>query len=162
MVRGRWCLLFLMMMAAFLVTRSPQAAAEDNQSATPQLKQLVSDVSDALVKVDIARVDELWMPDFIYIHSSGAQQSKTQFLEDVKTGRRKYYSITPGDMQARFYGNTGIVTGLTDMKLSAGGRDLDLKIRFTAVCIEQSGNGAWRVGNRLLSPLPAQAGNGIQ
>ena len=94
MVQGR-CLLFAMMMTvALIVTRPSQAAGEDNQSATPQLKQLLTDVSDALVKVDTGRLDELWTPDFIYIHSSGAQQTKTQFLDDVKTGRRKYYSIT--------------------------------------------------------------------
>ena len=156
MVQGRWCLLLSMVIAAaFLATRPPRAAAEDNQSAAPQVKQLVTDVSDAIVKVDTARVDELWTPDFIYIHSSGAQQTKTQFLDDVKTGRRKYYSIAPGDMQVRFYGSTAIVIGVTDMKLSAAGRDLDLKLRFTAVCIEQSGK--WRMASWQSTPIPPPA-----
>ena len=156
MEQGRRCFLFIVMVAAFFVTKSPQAVGEDNPSAMPQIKQLVNDVSDALVKVDTARVDELWTPDFMYIHSSGAQQTKTQFLEDIRTGRRKYYSITPGDMQARFYGSTAIVIGLTDMKLSAGGRDLDLKLRFTAVCIEQGGK--WRMASWQSTAIPPAAG----
>ena len=152
-MKRKGCAWLFILISAFLFTSTTsELSAEDNQAATVQVIQLVKDVSDALIKTDTAKVSELWTSDFTYIHSNGAQQSKSQFLDDVKTGRRKYFSITPGDMQTRFYGTTAVVTGVTDMKLGTGGRDLDLKLRFTAVCVQEGGK--WLIASWQSTAMP--------
>ena len=43
----------------------PVRAAEDSkEKASQELSQLVSEISDALVKVDIAKLEQLWTDDF--------------------------------------------------------------------------------------------------
>jgi uncharacterized protein (TIGR02246 family) len=146
---------------AALITASAvaQPAAEDTKdnAVAPQLVQLVNQVSDALVRNDTATIAQLWTEDFSYVHSNGNQQSKSEFLDDVKTGRRKYYSITPGNIQTRLYGNTAVLTGLTDMKLNTAGRDLTLKIRFTSVCVQDGGK--WRMAAWQSTAIPAPGGS---
>ncbi len=74
----------------------------------------------------------------------------------MKSGRRKYYSITPGEIQVRVYGETAVLIGPVEMKLNAGGRDLTLQIRFTSVCVQQGGK--WRMVAWQSKAIPAPAG----
>lgn len=150
--------IILVFLTSIVLPYSTRSAEDNKDEASLELAQLVNEVSDAMVKADIEHLGQLWTDDFTYIHSSGAQQTKPQFLDDVKTGRRKYYSVSLGEMQTRFYGSTAVGTGLTEMKLNAGGHDLDLKIRFTSVFVQQGGK--WRMASWQSTAIPAPNAGG--
>jgi ketosteroid isomerase-like protein len=43
----------------------------------------------------------------------------------------------------RFYGDVAVITGTCRTQVTSGGRDLDLKLRFTEVYAKQAG--AWKM-----------------
>jgi ketosteroid isomerase-like protein len=101
----------------------------------------------AMVRQDLRGVDTLLAPELTYIHSDGGLESKTQFLATLQTGRLRYRTIDPSELEARVYGNVGVVTGRSRMGVRAGRKLLQFSIRFTAM-YRRVGNGwllvAWQ------------------
>jgi hypothetical protein len=87
----------------------------------------------AKVRGDLAGLDTLLAPDLTYIHSDGALESKAQFLATLRTGRLRYEAISPYDLEERIYGEAGVVTGRSAMRVRVGQDLLRFSIRFTAM-----------------------------
>jgi len=87
----------------------------------------------AMVRGDLPALDTLLGPELSYIHSDGALESKAQFLATLRTGRLRYQAIEPSDLKTRLYGDVGIVTGRSRMRLLAGSELLQFSVRFTAI-----------------------------
>ena len=87
----------------------------------------------AMVRCDLMALDTLLGPELTYIHSDGALESKAQFLATLRTGRLHYEAIEPGDLKTRVYGEVGIVTGRSRMRVIAGSELLQFSVRFTAI-----------------------------
>lgn len=87
----------------------------------------------AMMREDLPGLDTLLAPELTYIHSDGALESKAQFLATVRTGRLHYQAIEPGDLKAHVYGDAGVVTGRSRMRVKAGADLLQFSIRFTAL-----------------------------
>jgi hypothetical protein len=87
----------------------------------------------AMVRGDFPGLDTLLAPELTYIHSDGDLESKTQFLATLRTGRLRYQAIDPSELEARLYGDAGIVTGRSRMRVKVGSELLRFSIRFTAL-----------------------------
>jgi hypothetical protein len=87
----------------------------------------------AMVHRDFSGLDTLLAPELTYVHTDGALESKAEFLATLRTGRLRYQSITPDDLQARLYGEMGVVTGRSRMQVRAEQEVLRFSIRFTAL-----------------------------
>lgn len=87
----------------------------------------------AMVRGDLVGLDTLLAPELTYIHSDGALESKAQFIATLRTGRLRYQAITPDDLRARVYGETGVVTGRSAMRVQVGPDLARFSIRFTSV-----------------------------
>jgi uncharacterized protein DUF4440 len=87
----------------------------------------------AMVRGDLTALDTLLGPELSYIHSDGALESKAQFLATLRTGRLRYQAIEPADLKTRLYGDVGIVTGRSRIRVLAGSELLQFSIRFTAI-----------------------------
>lgn len=108
----------------------------------------------AMVRQDLAALDTLLAPELTYVHTDGGLQSKAEFLTTLRTGRLRYQSIRPDDLQTRLYGEMGLVTGRSRMRVKAGQELLRFSIRFTAL-YQRRGTGwvlvAWQA-TRLPGP----------
>lgn len=87
----------------------------------------------AMVRDDLLSLDTLLASELTYIHSDGALESKAQFLSTLKSGQLRYQAIEPTDLEARLYGNVGVVTGRSRMRVRVGSELLRFSIRFTAL-----------------------------
>jgi uncharacterized protein DUF4440 len=87
----------------------------------------------AMVRMDFPALDTLLAPELTYVHTDGALESKAEFLTTLRAGRLRYQSIAPDDLQARLYGDMGVVTGKSRMEVKAGQELLRFGIRFTAL-----------------------------
>lgn len=87
----------------------------------------------AMVREDLRGLDTLLAPELTYIHSDGELESKAQFLATLRSGRLRYQAIEPSELEARLYGDAGVVTGLSRMRVKVGSELHRFSIRFTAL-----------------------------
>ncbi|MFC1608353.1 nuclear transport factor 2 family protein [Candidatus Latescibacterota bacterium] len=107
-------------------------AATDNDSAAKELLKVEEDRYRAMEKVDQKHLDAVMDDSLIFIHASGRKDTKNSFLTRLGKGLT-YNKITTKDMEARVYGACGVVTGKSDLDLTAGERKLTLHLIFTSV-----------------------------
>ena len=125
------CFLFLW----FGLTLASSGLVAQQPAALGRQALLASDSArfTAMVRDDLPSLDTLLAPELTYIHSDGALESKAQFLATLKTGQLRYQAIEPTDLKARLYGDVGVVTGRSRMRVRAGSELLSFSIRFTAI-----------------------------
>jgi hypothetical protein len=89
---------------------------------------------------DYDTLETLLGDDLTYAHSSGVLDSKPQFMESLRSGRVRYQSIEPADLQIRILGTTAVIHGKAKVSLlinKAETKTLDL--RFTDVWVKRKG-----------------------
>lgn len=87
----------------------------------------------AMVASDIAALDACLAEDLSWTHSSGKTDSKTSFLEIMKSGTTVYHSLDVRDTEARRYGNIFILEGVVFGDVTKDGKDKKLVNRFLTV-----------------------------
>jgi ketosteroid isomerase-like protein len=98
---------------------------------------------DAMLQGDLAALEGLLAEDLTYTHSSGKAETRAQFLESLRSGKLRYLAASRSDVAVRVYGDTAVVTGRAEMKVSSQGQELTLPIRFTEVWVKSGG--AWKL-----------------
>jgi ketosteroid isomerase-like protein len=97
----------------------------------------------AMIQGDQAALDRLLADDLTYTHSSGQLETKAQFLESLRSGKLRYLSAERSDVAVRLYGDTAVVTGRAEVKVSTGGEEGVLPLRFTEVWVKSGGG--WKL-----------------
>lgn len=87
----------------------------------------------AMIKGDAAYLDTALDPSLTYQHSTGAYQSKAEFVEAIRTGALKYKGIDVLQRQVRHFGTVVIITGMIRVQAVNATGTLDTKARFTDV-----------------------------
>jgi ketosteroid isomerase-like protein len=127
----------LVLAAAFSsVTLLGSAWAEDVQE---QLKKLETDRAAAVVKGDVATLEQQTSDDYSLINMNGQMSGKAQMVTAFKTGQTKLTSDEVSDMKVRVYGDTAVITGKADIKGTLGGKDVAGQIMFTRVYVKKGG-----------------------
>lgn len=104
-----------------------------------QAKALDREWAAATTKVDVSALNRLLADDLTYTHSTGQTQTKAEFIATVSKGEIRYHSIEVESSSARVYGNTAIVASHLRIKLTTGGRDVNLHASFLDVWAKKSG-----------------------
>jgi len=111
----------------------------------------------ATIGADVAALAAMMSDDMTYTHSSGATETKAEFLDGLKTGKYVYRAILPGDRKIRVHGDAGIVSGPCHVVIEPGGRRTELDLYFTELYVREGGR--WRMvlwqATRLPGPAPA-------
>lgn len=82
----------------------------------------------------------------IFIHSNGWGETKTEFIEDIKSGKLRYTSILVQEAKARLYPGSAIVIGRGKFTVSLEGRDIELELKYTEMYIQK--HGKWLLASR--------------
>jgi ketosteroid isomerase-like protein len=90
----------------------------------------------AMVRGDVAALRMALSEHVTYTHSSGAHDTKAQFLASLTLGQLSYRSIIPEARSVRVYGGAGIVTGTARMESTVRGQDTRFRIRYIAVYVK--------------------------
>ena len=93
----------------------------------------------ALVTADYAALDRLLADDLTYTHSTAKLDTKATYLEPLVSGRTRYQSLEPSDVQVRVYGTTGVVTGILRSVALVAGKESRTDMRFTNVWVQRDG-----------------------
>lgn len=92
--------------------------------------------------------------NYEHIHGTGLVESRTQFLDALRGGTRKYQPIHLEDLRARTYPGFALVTGKFALKVEARGKKIEGINRFCMTLIERPEG--WRVLQFQATALPAQ------
>ncbi len=87
-------------------------------------------------RADIAGLEGLLSDKYLHIHATALVESKTQFIEALRTGTRKYDPIKIEEASSRLFGNCAIVTGKFNLKAFSRGRTVEGVNRFSLVIVK--------------------------
>jgi ketosteroid isomerase-like protein len=103
------------------------------------------DWNDAAKRADVAWFERNYAGDASDVSSrTGVIHTKAQEIESMKADKSVLESLELSDLNVRVEGNTGIVTGVNQVKgRDAQGKPFDRRVRFTDTFIKRDGR--WQV-----------------
>ena len=128
-------------LAAALLAMAARAGAEDPAEAAVLKREEAR--LQAMVKADLAALEDILADDLSYVHSSGSVDSKREFVDAIRTGRLKYKSYDRKEAAVAVYGDTALVTGKAFVVVVREGADVPIRLQFTNVWVKRAGK--WRM-----------------
>lgn len=110
---------------------SCHAAAAANVADAPSkdpavidaVKQVEDGLGDAMVAVDMDKLNQILADDWKIIGMSGKVSTKESFLHDLKSGQHRLASFENGPMDVQVFGNVAVVHASVTEKRTDGGKD---------------------------------------
>jgi ketosteroid isomerase-like protein len=100
---------------------SPRPSTGPN--AVSAIEQLEQDMGDAMVRVDIDRLNEIYADDFATVGSSGKIITKQDLLRDFQSFRDKLESFENGPTNVQVFGDVALASGSVSEKRIRDGKD---------------------------------------
>ena len=97
----------------------------------------------AMLAGNLPALSEFLSADLTYVHSGGQLETRSEFIERLKTGKLRYRRFDRQEVRARVYGKTAVVTGRAHVEVDADGGPNAFEIRFLDVWVRQ--NGRWQM-----------------
>jgi ketosteroid isomerase-like protein len=98
----------------------------------------------ALTSADLSTLEHLLARDFLVIDvMSGAEVTKADFMDVLRTGMLKFEVIDAREQRVRLYETTAVLTGRTQMNGQFNGQRFTLNSRYTHVYVEH--HGRWQL-----------------
>jgi ketosteroid isomerase-like protein len=120
--------------------------------ATRELEKRERDLVSAIGRGDLATYDRIVADDYVAFETSGKTSAKAEIMASYRTGARKYTNLAIFDVEARIFGDTGVVTAKTKGFRREGGRDVPNRVRYIRVYARR--NGEWIAVAQMASLLP--------
>jgi ketosteroid isomerase-like protein len=105
----------------------------------------------AFEKGDASYLVEFLDETFTLTDTRGQVTTRDQNLDEVRKREPRYDVFRNHDMKVRVYGDSAVVTGITSIKGTSGGKAFAVDVQFTDTLIKR--NGAWRMVASHASPL---------
>ena len=107
----------------------------------------------AMANKDLATLNEIISDDLIYTHSSARLDTKKSLIGNMESGSTVYTSVVPSDVKAQDLGDTVVLTGECQIKVTTGGTPNAFGVRFTDVYARRDGR--WQMVTWQSTRLPA-------
>jgi ketosteroid isomerase-like protein len=126
-----------------------------------ELEQAVLTAQDRRIALtiagDLAQIGAAMTDDLTWTHSNAVVETKTEFLEAIRSGKYKYKAMSFDERRVRVHGgSTAIVSGTCRVQVTTGGRDVDVRLRFTELYVKQAAG--WKMAlwqsTRVPDPAP--------
>jgi len=108
-----------------------------NQQAEQEIRQQEIRRFEAIVRGDVAALEDILSDDLTYTHATAVFETKGEFIAKLKSGQLKYESFAPEDLRVRVFGETGVLTGVARVKVQVKGEQLSFQMRFTDVYVKK-------------------------
>jgi ketosteroid isomerase-like protein len=129
------------LLATWLLMAGVCMAAEKSAETAKAAEKLWA---EATVSGDEATLKQVLARDLTYTHSNGETDTRAVFIENLKTGARKYHKVEHESMDVRLYGDTAVLAATARIETSQkGGKINPAHLRFLHVWIFQ--NGRWQL-----------------
>jgi hypothetical protein len=134
------------LVAAACVGLSSAGSAQtgwNDPAVVATLKQIEQDMGDAMVAVDIEKLNRIFADDWTSIGASGNVLTKEKLLHNFKSGvdRLEAFQLGPIDVQVK--GNIAVVHGSVTEKRTRAGKDIGGE--YVWMDLMEKRNGTWVV-----------------
>jgi hypothetical protein len=82
----------------------------------------------------------------IFIHSNGWGETKSEFIQDIKSGKLRYTAIDVLEASARVYPGSAVVIGRGKFTVKLDGNALEFDLKYTEFYVQK--NGRWLLASR--------------
>jgi hypothetical protein len=150
MTRYMW----LAVIGALLACAQPPSQAIARLTGEVEIRAAERQRFQAMMMQDVGALDTLLDEELTYVHTGGELDSKSEFLDLIRSRRLVYESISPSDVQVRVRDGVAIATGLSQMRVRSATGVSSFGIRFTEVYVRRGGRWlltAWEA-TRLTAP----------
>jgi len=137
---------------AFLLVSFTTAAA-DSKAVPPEFTALYAHWDQALVKADLAALNQIYAEDARLTSPEGKLETKAEFLGQVKSGQYQASAPTTTDLQVRVLGDIAVATCEWKATETIQGVKSDGHYRFTDVWVKRDGR--WQVMASQGTPVKA-------
>ena len=107
----------------------------------------------AMAAKDVATLEAVIADDLIYTHSSARLDTKRSLIEGMTSGKTVYTAVEPSNVTAQDLGDTAVLTGECQIKVTSNGTPNAFGVRFTDVYARR--NGRWQMVTWQSTRLPA-------
>lgn len=115
------------------------AAVERASAVEQEIRQLEKRRAEATVKGDIAELERILADDMTYTHSSASTDTKTSYLDLLRSGQVKYEAVDFEDVSVRVYDSAAVVTGVAHLRVRRSEQVVQLNLKFTDVYVQKEG-----------------------
>ena len=139
----------------------PSQAQTKDTSDVDTIKKLESDMGDAMVAGNVAKLSQIYADDFAGIGSAGEISTKHDLLTDFESFHDKLQWFENGPIDVLVFGNVALAQGLVKEKRSHNGKDTSGEFLWMDLLEKRAGKWVvWRsAGARVVLPdsLKAQS-----
>jgi ketosteroid isomerase-like protein len=140
----------LLLLAPVPARLAAQAAAPSDSAAVAEIRQTVRQYDEALRRSDVAALERIWAPEFVFVNPRGERLTRADRLANVRTRRTTFDSLAPAPREEsiRVYGDVGVLTTLLTLSGKYGGKEQSGRFRALVVWVRRDGR--WQqVANQL-------------
>lgn len=103
------------------------------------IRQLGQDMGDAMVALDVRKVDRMFGDDWVSVGASGKVATKQTLLDDLRTGKKKltWFELRPIDVQV--FGDTAIAQGEVAERRVIDGKEVDMELVYADILRKRDG-----------------------
>jgi len=130
--------------------RVPEAQSQD-RAVVATIKKFEQDLGDAMVAVDIDKINQTYADDWATIGSSGEIFTKQGLLSDFKSGKHKLVSFELGPVDAQVLGNVAVVQASVTEKRIQDGKDISGQFVFMDLLKKREGK--WMIVRTLAARI---------
>lgn len=133
------CLAGCLLVAAGLAT-GPAAASG---TAAEQVLQRDEEMAHAIVSADLARLEDIYADDYVYVGSDGRQVTRAERVGALRSGALHYLATQHTGATVRVYGETAVVQGRTHSKVLLNGTSIEGDFQYVGVWVRHGNR--WRI-----------------
>src|SRR5215472_1109141 len=119
----------------------PLAAQESGNLTT--VRKMQNELQQSMIRADTAALSNILTEDFVRTPPGGADTNKTEWISLIGSKRLKYLSTDNIEYKDRAYGNTALVSTVTNVRYIANGAERTVKLKVLWVWAKQAGQ--WKL-----------------
>src|SRR5262245_16650153 len=108
---------------ALAMGNDENASASSDLTAVEAIRQISREMGDAMVAVDIDKLDQIFADDWVAIGLSGKMITKEMLLRDFKSAHDKLLSYELGPIDVQVVGDTAVAHGSVTEKRARDGKE---------------------------------------
>lgn len=132
--RHAFSLLFVLALAPTM------AMASDDEKALIDLENRLSEANRTGDVDFVMRTED---ENYTLTNSRALVSHRADDIEELRKRDPRYDVFHTHDMQARVYGDTGVVIGIVSLKGTSGGKPFEADMRFTDTFVKR--DGGWKI-----------------
>jgi ketosteroid isomerase-like protein len=139
-------------LAIGVLAAAPGRAQVAPDAVRAELLALEARWDSAVVRKDIAALEQIIAPSFVFIGADGSVSSRAEMLAALQAPDLVIDPFETRDVQVRLYGGTAILTGWFEQTGRFQGRAYRTRSRYTDVYVREAGR--WVAVSAHASTLP--------